>query len=282
MSRFTLLAVAVLAVALSGCVVVPERQYALVLDSGGTVTQRSLTCAEPAAAAIAAAGALDADAVRIASWNLHKEIDAGWEAELGRLVGKSDVLLLQEAGLASDLRAVIEQGGLSWVLASSFAYAGADYGVLTATRVAPAAACALRAYEPLLGIPKSALITQFGVKGRDVTLAIANLHAINFTPGTTAYSAQLDALGDALATHRGPIVIAGDFNTWSEDREAVVRALATRLSLAPVAFATDVRRRFFGRVFDWVYVRGVDVIDAAAWTVTSSDHNPMLVTLRIR
>jgi endonuclease/exonuclease/phosphatase (EEP) superfamily protein YafD len=274
-------AVVLLAAVLSGCVIVPERQHALVLDAGGKITQRWLTCSNPVPPEIAGAGALDADAIRIASWNLHKQIDTGWEAELGHLIGNSDVLLLQEAGLAPDLRATIERGGLSWVLASAFEYAGAEYGVLTATRVAPAAACIQRTFEPLLGIPKSALITHFEVKGRDVTLAIANLHAINFTPGTTAYSAQLDALGDALAAHRGPIVIAGDFNTWSDDRDAVVRALAMRLSLVPVAFATDARRRFFGRVFDWVYVRGVEVIDASAWPVTSSDHNPLLVTLRI-
>jgi endonuclease/exonuclease/phosphatase (EEP) superfamily protein YafD len=277
-----LTAAVLLAAALSGCVIVPERQYALVSGTGGKITQRWLTCSNPVASEIVHDGALDADAVRIASWNLHKQIDTGWEAELGHLIGNSDVLLLQEAGLDTDLGAAIERGGLSWVLASAFAYAGADYGVLTATRVAPAAVCTLRAFEPLLGIPKSALITDFEVKGRDATLAIANLHAINFTPGTTAYSAQLDALGDALAAHRGPIVIAGDFNTWSDDRDAVVRALAMRLSLVPVAFATDARRRFFGHVFDRFYVRGVDVIDASAWPVTSSDHNPLLVTLRIR
>ena len=154
--------------------------------------------------------------------------------------------------------------------------------MLTATRVAPAAACTLRAYEPLLGIPKSALITYFRVIGRDAMLAVANLHAINFAPGSMGYHAQLEALGDALATHSGPLVIAGDFNTWNEARDGEVRALVARLSLTPVAFPVDARRRFFGRIFDWVYVRGAEVYDATAWEVTSSDHNPLLVTLRIR
>src|ERR1700752_5210604 len=116
MLRLRLPAAVFLAAVLGGCVIVPERQHALVLDAGGKVTQRWLTCADPAPPAIAGAGALDAAAVRIASWNLHKQMDAGWEAELSRLVGKSDVLLLQEVGLAPDLRATIEQGGLSWVL----------------------------------------------------------------------------------------------------------------------------------------------------------------------
>jgi endonuclease/exonuclease/phosphatase (EEP) superfamily protein YafD len=274
--------VAAVAAAVAGCVTVPEEQHALLLDADGTIAQRKITCQSPAAAALAGEGALDAHAVRIASWNLHKEADPGWQADLVDLIGRSDVLLLQEAGLAPELRAAIERGGLRWMLASSFAYMDAEYGVLTATRVAPAAACTLRAYEPLLGIPKSALITYFRVIGRDAMLAVANLHAINFAPGSLGYHAQLEALGDALAAHPGPVVIAGDFNTWNEARDGEVRALAVRLSLTPVAFPVDARRRFFGRIFDRVYVRGVEVHDATAWEVTSSDHNPLLVTLRIR
>ncbi|MDQ2962536.1 MAG: endonuclease/exonuclease/phosphatase family protein [Pseudomonadota bacterium] len=276
------LPVAAIAAGLAGCVTVPEQQHALVLETDGTVAQRNWTCAHPGATASAGEGALDAHAVRIASWNLHKEVDPGWQADLADLVARSDVLLLQEAGLVPQLRTAIERGGLGWVLASSFAYLDAEYGVLTAARVRPAAACTLRAYEPLLGIPKSALLTYFRVIGRDEMLAVANLHAVNFAPGSLGYHAQLEALGDALAAHFGPLVIAGDFNTWNEARDGEVRALAARLSLAPVAFPIDARRRFLGRIFDWVYVRGVEVHDATAWEVTSSDHNPLLVTFRIR
>jgi len=268
-------------IALAGCVVVPERQHALVLEPDGTVAQRQMACGD-AADGVTAADALDPRAVRIASWNLHKQGDAGWEAELGRLIASSDVLLLQEAGVAKELRGTIERGGLSWVLASAFEYSGAEYGVLTATRVHPASVCTLRANEPLLGIPKAALITRFRLEGRDTTLAVANLHSINFAPGTGEYRAQLDAIADALAAHRGPIVFAGDFNVWNDAREKAVREVMSRLSLVPVAFAADERRRFMGRIFDWIYARDAEVVTASSWAVTSSDHNPLTVTLRMR
>jgi endonuclease/exonuclease/phosphatase (EEP) superfamily protein YafD len=268
-------------VALAGCVIVPERQHALVLEADGTVAQRQMICGDRANGAVVAAGALDPHAVRIASWNLHKQSDPGWEVELARLTTGSDVLLLQEAGVTRELRDSIEHGGLSWVLASAFEYSGAEYGVLTATRVHPASACTLRAYEPLLGIPKAALITRFRLEGRDTTLAVANLHAINFAPGTGEYRAQLDAIADVLAAHRGPIVFAGDFNVWNDARDKAVREVMSRLSLVPVAFAGDERRRFIGRVFDWIYARDLDVVAASSWAVTSSDHNPLTVTLRI-
>ncbi len=281
MLRRGLLGVAIFAVGLAGCVVVPERQHALVLQSDGTVVQQPMGCGGPARGRPGDSGALDPNAIRLASWNLHKEADPGWESDLGRLIAQSDLLLLQEAGVSPEFRAIIERGGLSWLLSSAFEYLGFEYGVLTATRLPPASACTLRAYEPLLGIPKAALITHYRLAGREATLVVANLHAINFTLGTDAYRAQLEAVADALAAHRGPLIVGGDFNTWNDERAAVVRALASRLALAPVVFHIDERKRFMGRIFDWVYARDVEVLSATAWSVTSSDHNPVVVSFRV-
>ena len=281
MLRRAIVASTVVAV-LTACVIVPERQHALLLEAGGTMVQRPMRCGDPPGPPSSLAGALDPGSIRIASWNLHKEADPGWEDDLGRLAEQSDVLLIQEAEVSPKPRALIERGRFSWLLSSAFEYLGLEYGVLTATRVPPLSACTLRAYEPLLRIPKAALITQYRLAGREATLAVANLHAINFALGTDAYRAQLDAIADALADHRGPIIVAGDFNTWNDQRDEVVRALASRLSLTPVVFEADERKRFMGRIFDWVYARDVEVIRASAWPVSSSDHNPLTANLRIR
>jgi endonuclease/exonuclease/phosphatase (EEP) superfamily protein YafD len=263
-------------------VAVPERQHALELQSDGTVVQRSMRCEDPPPNAPARAGALDPGLIRVATWNLHKETDPGWESDLGRLLAQSDIVLLQEAGVSPELRAVVERAGLSWLLSSAFEYRGFEYGVLTATRAPPTSACTLRATEPLLQIPKAALITHYRIAGREETLAVVNVHAINFTFGTGEYGAQLDAAGETLRSHRGPIVFAGDFNTWNEERSAVVRALARRLGLVPVDLTVDERTRFMGgRIFDWVYARGLEVVAASAWRVESSDHNPVSVTFRV-
>ena len=91
-------------------------------------------------------------------------------------------------------------------------------------------------------------------------LAVANLHAINFAPGSTGYHAQLEALGDALAAHRGPLVHSPEIST--PERRPRRRSACARgavVARVPVAFPVDARRRFFGRIFDWVYVRGVEV-----------------------
>lgn len=267
----------------AGCVIVPERQHALILEANGTVAKVSMRCDDSAQRPFSHSGTLDPRLVRLSSWNLHKQADAGWEYDLRRLIEETDVLLIQEAEVAPEFRAIVEQGGLKWLLASAFEYLGSEYGVLTATRVEPETACTLRAYEPLLGIPKAMLITRYRLAGRDDMLAVANLHAINFTLGIGAYRAQLEALADTLSRNPGPIVIAGDFNTWNEDREAAVRALASRLSLVPVELAVDARTRFMGgHIFDRVYAKGVEFVGASAWSVSSSDHNPLLVSFRVR
>lgn len=281
--------VMIAALFLAGCVIVPAQQYALVSQAQGNADRAIAVCSDPGKAELvagstadAAVPALDPSQVRIASWNLHKQQDRGWREELLRLSERSDLLLLQEAALTPELRATLDAGRYAWILASSFAFDGTDYGVVIAARVRPIFFCTGRAFEPLTGIPKSYLVARFRVEGRERTLEVATVHAINFTLDLAAYDQELDALGVALATHDGPIALAGDFNTWSEARERRVDALAARLGLEAVSFAPDERSRFLGRPADWAYARGAEVLGSETREVTASDHNPLLLSLRIR
>jgi endonuclease/exonuclease/phosphatase (EEP) superfamily protein YafD len=53
------------------------------------------------------------------------------------------------------------------------------------------------------------------------------------------------------------------------------------MGLVPVLPALDTRSRFFGQQVDHIFVRGLEVVHAATPQVRSSDHNPMLATLRL-
>src|SRR5207244_3963736 len=155
---------------------------------------------------------LDPQSIRVLTWNIHKEDDQGWQRDLATFVRDNDIVLLQEVVLHEPLRRVIEQAGLQWVMASSFLYGGNDIGVLTAARVSPYASCTERVVEPLLRIPKSAVLSWFDINGMNVKLAIVNVHAINFSLSLEAYRAQFEALAEALAAHDGPIIFGGDLN----------------------------------------------------------------------
>ncbi|HTP99353.1 MAG TPA: endonuclease/exonuclease/phosphatase family protein [Casimicrobiaceae bacterium] len=282
MSRLT---AAVPALLLAGCVVLSEPPRALI-DGPDGVAVRTLPC--PAAVETARAWvpgappaqALDPRAIRLTTWNLHKEADDGWAQDLARFAAGTDALLLQEVTLAEPVRDVLRGAKLRWVMASSFIYRDADVGVVTATRVPPVASCTQRAVEPLLRLPKSAVVSWLPLAGSAATLAVANLHAINFTLTLGEYRDQLAALGDTLAAHKGPIVLAGDFNTWNDARLAALQNLAERLRLIEIPLPEG-RSRFLGKEVDHVFVRGLAVVSAAALPVTSSDHNPVTAVLRL-
>jgi len=276
------LAAAAVLLSLAACVTLTREPRGLMLDDDGALRVAAIACNATAAPPISTGGpGLDPAAIRVMTWNVHKQGDAGWDRDLARFAAGSDVVLLQEATLSAALRPVLDANGFAWVMASSFIYEDADFGVLTAARAKPLASCALRAVEPLIGIPKSGLVAWFPLAGRRDTLAIVNVHAINFALALTAYGAQLTGLATTLASHVGPIVFAGDFNTWSDDRVAALRTAVAPLELTEVRFADDRRATFLGHPVDHVLVRGLTVVDATAVTVTSSDHNPVRVTLRV-
>lgn len=270
---------------LASCVTLTELPRALTYDESAVKVQ-SLRCADVARAmatpvASPAVSGLDPQRIRLFTWNLHKEGDEGWQQDLATFVANHDVVLLQEATLQPALRQVIENAKLRWVMASSFIYKDRDIGVLTAARIAPTAACTERVAEPLIVIPKSSVITWYSLAGRRDRLAVANIHAINFSLSLGAYHAQMDAVAEALKDHRGPVVVAGDLNTWTDARVTAVRELAERLGLTEISFENDKRTLFFGKQLDHILVRGLAALSSSAFPVTSSDHNPVAATLRI-
>ena len=292
------LASSVLLAVLCGCITFTVEPRAVVSGPGGAARVTTLKCEAvdrllQAAGEGEAAGALDRRPFRMLVWNIHKQGDSGWERDLSGFAAASDVLLLQETVLQRPLRKILEDSGLRWVMASSFLLGADDNGVLTASRIAPIASCTQRAVEPLIRFPKSAVISWLPIAhtrtdtrtdawaGSTETLAIANVHSINFELAPDVYRAQLEALADALAGHRGPIIFAGDFNTWNDARDQVVAETAARLGLTELNLRVDQRAVFFGRHLDHIFIRGLQLIDVGAIPVTSSDHNPLAATLRI-
>lgn len=274
------------AIAFAGCVSVTTKPRALLLRDDGSVQVQTLSCPRHIERALAshpgaAQPGLDPRAIHLLSWNIHKQVDPGWQGDLRRFGARNDLVLLQETVLDAPLRDIIDAEGFRWVMASSFLESGIDIGVLTASRVPAVANCTERVVEPLLRIPKSAVISWFTLAGRRETLAVVNVHAINFSVSLGAYREQLRGIGDALDHHAGPIIVAGDLNTWNDERVAAVRELATRLRLTEVRFAADRRSHFLGHELDHIYTRDLATLAASATAVTSSDHNPVAATLRV-
>ncbi len=273
---------ALLALAGTGCVNLHVAGRAIVLDRARGAIEVLAPCAGSHPPGPTEDGpALDPDAIPLITWNIHKNADAGWDSDLSLFVASHALVLLQEVHFEPAITNILEASGHQWMLASAFGLAGRDTGVMTASVVPPASACVLRQREPLLRLPKSAIVSRYRVRGRDNTLAVANIHSINFALAQGAYRAQLADVVAELADHQGPIVFAGDLNTWTAGRKAVLAVLAGSLGLQEVQLASDARRRFLGKQVDYAFVRGLDVINAWVIEVDSSDHHPVRMTLRI-
>ena len=107
------------------------------------------------------------------------------------------------------------------------------------------------------------------------------MHLINFEWEISAYQTQLEQLFSLIENYQGSIVMAGDFNAWNEDRLNLVNNLMRKYGLDSVALSQDERVRFLGYPLDYIFTRGVKVVSATSEVVTSSDHNPLLMTFEL-
>ncbi len=218
--------------------------------------------------------------LEVLSWNIQKADNPGWDADLADLGSGVNLAFIQEAaagaGIADLLAPVLHE-----VFAEGYSSSGRRTGVMTLSAGQPQISCNFTTMEPWLGTPKASTVTRYPLQGRDDHLLAINLHAVNFAFGLRELQDQFAALRDALAEHAGPVILAGDLNTWSESRQVLVDQFMSEHELQPVSFEPDLRTRVFGRALDHIYVRGLQALSSQVIPVQSSDHNPLRVTLEV-
>lgn len=214
-------------------------------------------------------------------WNIYKQNRANWSTQLTELSRDQQLLLLQEANMTPAFKEWIHQLGWDGTQARAFEAFGEAAGVINLAKVMPTMACAYTQLEPWLRLPKSAIYARYRLSVRQ-ELAVVNLHAINFTYGTQEYQQQLTALLDELRDFTGPVIVAGDFNSWSEARMALLSTQLASVGLQEVRFSPDNRTTFInGLPLDHVFYRGLQLEKAEAPISDASDHNPLLVRFRL-
>jgi len=272
-SATTLFAIA----ALTGCAAIDESADKL----AGNVHTDPLACGNQlVGSSRSAQGELDSSDIRMVNWNIQKGGDPQWTTDLATFQGDPDLMILQEAPLDS----------IAWDVASADQYhsfapgyrtSRALTGVMTVSAVEPLTQCNFVSVEPWLRSPKATVITEYGLTGTDQTLVVINIHAMNFTFGAHDFRQQIRQALSALNEHAGPILLSGDFNTWSGRRSKTLNEITDSLGLEKLDYDEDHRKRFLGQPLDHIYVRGLEVLEATTRKVGSSDHNPMSVHLRL-
>jgi len=269
--------------ALNGCVYVHE-QNIVVSHRGNVNTINTADCSidPPMMSTSEQVPALNSNGFTLLSWNIQKGKREGWEEDFHRLSVNKDMLIIQEAYLDDTMVELLENSHLHWDLALAFEYGDIKAGVLTASKFEPGFLCTFRNTEPLIRIPKTILITRYPLSVGNQSLLVANVHLINYTLTISHFRAQLKKLEKILSKHQGPLIVSGDFNTWNNERKAVVDITAGSLGLEAVTFSENNRVTVFGHNIDHIYYRGLAIVKAVSTAVTTSDHNPLTVKFRLK
>jgi len=220
--------------------------------------------------------------ISVLNWNIYKGQRDNWATDFKRYTYKHDVVTIQEAHLGDDLKSLLDSEHQYWTLNTAFHYQDKATGVMTASRVKPIHNCGQSTVEPIIRFPKTSLVSYYPVEGMSENLLVANIHGINFTFGVGVYKEQIEKLYNVMKHHNGPVVLAGDFNTWSDKRMQIVDDLAQRLSLESLDYTSHNRTIVFGNAIDHVFYRGLEPVEHDTWYVTSSDHNPTRVSFRVK
>ncbi len=264
----------------SGCVQIPNSLEIIGNHYNFTEAPFNSSCLESSKQSVRNKG-LNPERLKLLNWNIHKVREKGWAEDLKNLCHDCDIYTIQEGYLTKEFLDFFNSRGYRWNISSAFTYSNIFAGVLTASKVEPEFLCVFRESEPLLRVPKTALITRYQINTIQEQLMVVNIHSINYSLGIGSYISQLETLEEILMYHDGPLILAGDFNTWSVERQTIVDTFCRRFSLIKMEFPDGNVTTTFGNPIDHIYYRGLRIQERRAVEVSSSDHNPLLITFSI-
>lgn len=225
---------------------------------------------------------IDPENITFLNWNLFKGNGDNWQVDLSNFAKSHHVMTIQEAMLSDEMTMLLDDHDFNWVMNTAFYLKGVAAGVMNVSSFEARHSCGFKTNEPITRIPKSTLISYYSIDGSDKKLLVANIHGINFTLGMQRYREQLNTLYQEIKSHEGPMIVAGDFNSWSNKRLAEVSTLVELLSLSELEYSVNHKTHIFGNAIDHVFYRELEVLNHQVQQVSSSDHNPISVNFKYR
>jgi len=223
---------------------------------------------------------LGAESIKILNWNIYKGKRVAWKNDFIELARGMDIILLQEARTTDDNLGFFSVNRMGGAFARSFLYHGESAyatGVMTLSKSKPISIEYLKTEfkEPLSRTPKITLLTKYLFKKKQTTLLVVNTHGINFIR-SALFKAQMSDLEKKIKNHQGPVIFAGDFNTWNKKRVVILSGIVNRLDMKTAAFAQDFRTKRFGYFLDYVFYKDLEIKQTNVFKdISSSDHKAM-------
>jgi len=134
--------------------------------------------------------------------------------------------------------------------------------------------------EPIMSkIDKGLVVHFYKFKQKsELILKVINVHLPLFMNPTTfgngAYKRALNKLSHEVLSHRGPLLIAGDFNGWTPSRvRTLLPQFAKNNHLDELTFSTNSGNRAAMMYLDRVFTRGLKITSEETVTdIKDSDH----------
>lgn len=212
-------------------------------------------------------------------WNIQKgQQQEAWQSDFNQVNQNQDLTLIQEGlthGLIVD--SLLQQTEQSYIFGPSFQPRQDIFtGVMTGSRAKSLEAFTVpsKKTEPFTNTPKASLIKVVSTQDNQMLLVI-NTHSLNFV-SNSSHKSQIKELLPTIKSHSGPVLWAGDFNTWNSERQLHLDRKLESVGLTRVPIAKDPR----GLKLDHIYLRGCQAKSAKVLGhIRSSDHRPLQATI---
>jgi len=219
-----------------------------------------------------------AKSINLLVWNIHKQKGNDFYKDIEVLSKVSDIFLFQEGYLNLKFKKFFFKQKWEHLFAKSFIYKMENIptGVYTASKFQINQTIQLRSksIEPVSATPKTALISMVE------NLMLINIHGLNFV-SLSQWINQLEDIAKFISSHNGPIIFAGDFNTWSKKRMNFLLLFCQKHKLKKLEIKNQSSYSFLNYSLDHILTRGIKVISAEALNeINSSDHKPLLLKFK--
>ncbi len=215
-------------------------------------------------------------------WNCHKGEDYGWSEDFARFNRDSDIILLQEFVDSPMMMEEVTLSNKEANIGYTFKRKERLTGVATLSNVKSESAIPLKTLgsEPIIHSKKMTMITTYSIVTSPEKLMVVNIHGINFV-GNDTYYKDMENIYNTVKSHKGPMIFAGDFNTWTEGKFQKMLEIAERLGLKKLQL-NDQTRTTRGYELDHVFYRGLKTnIGTVHRNIFSSDHFPITATFSV-
>ena len=193
---------------------------------------------------------------------------------IGTLCAKNDFVALQE--WVSNVH-VRHDEHIATCVTFTIPFRNLQTGTATISSHEPISVLELTTRERELGIMtrKSMLLTAHSLPDGNV-LHIANIHSLNFVTNAT-WKKQIDYFVRHLPP-TGPLIFAGDFNTWNPWRFDYLEKKLHELHLHYANYDHNIIMRL-----DHIFARDIEILETVADTnMHTSDHYPVTMKFKVK